>query len=114
MTRNILVGQSPSAISINPKTNIYVANSGSNRVSVYGKGSFPCREHTLSLSNVEFQYMGYSDLRGVLAEGMTRNEEVKETNLNKSIHEVQQIAREWYKKEKYDSICHPIDNFTCL
>jgi len=40
-----------------------------------------------------------------LAEGMAMNEEVKQINLNKSIHQVRAIAREWYKKEEYDSIC---------
>jgi hypothetical protein len=34
-----------------------------------------------------------------LAEGMAKEEEVKQTNLNKSIHQVRAIAREWYTKE---------------
>jgi len=42
---------------------------------------------------------------GILAEGMAMKEEVKQTNLNKSIRQVRAIAREWYKKEEYDSIC---------
>jgi FMN-dependent NADH-azoreductase len=63
------------------------------------------REHALSLSNLEFQFMGYSDVRGILAEGMAMREEVKQTNLNESVHQVRAIAREWYKKkEEYDSI----------
>jgi FMN-dependent NADH-azoreductase len=45
-------------------------------------------EHALSLSNLEFEYMGYSDVRGILAEGMAMKEEVKQTNLNKSIRQV--------------------------
>jgi hypothetical protein len=50
--------------------------------------------------------MGYSDVRGILAEGMAKKEEVKQTNLNKSIHQVRAIAREWYKKEEeFGSIC---------
>jgi FMN-dependent NADH-azoreductase len=72
---------------------------------VYSDKTFSGREHALSLSNLEFQYMGYSDVRGILAEGMAMNEEIKQTNLNKSIRQVQAIAREWYKKEKYDSMC---------
>jgi FMN-dependent NADH-azoreductase len=40
------------------------------------------REHALSLSNLEFQFLGYSDVRGVLAEGMAKEEEVKQINLN--------------------------------
>jgi hypothetical protein len=46
----------------------------------------------------------YSDVRGILAEGMAMNEKVKQTNLNKSIIKVRQIAREWYKKEKNDAL----------
>jgi FMN-dependent NADH-azoreductase len=73
---------------------------------VYNNESSSGREHALSLSNLEFQFMGYSDVRGVLAEGMAMNEEIKQINLNKSIRQVREIAREWYKKEEeYDSIC---------
>lgn len=62
-------------------------------------------EHALSLSNFVFQYMGYSDVQGILAEGMAMKEEVKQTNLNKSIQQVRAIAREWYKKkEEYSPI----------
>jgi hypothetical protein len=49
--------------------------------------------------------MGYSDVRGILAEGMAMNGEVKQTNLNKSIRQVRAIAREWYQKEERDLIC---------
>lgn len=72
---------------------------------LYSNESSSGREHALSLSNLEFQYLGYSDVRGILAEGMAMNEEVKQTNLNKSIREVRTIAKEWYKREEYDSIC---------
>jgi FMN-dependent NADH-azoreductase len=73
---------------------------------VYSNESFSGREHALSLSMLEFQYMKYSDVRGILAEGMAMNEEVKQTNLNKSIRQVRAIAREWYRKEVYDdSMC---------
>jgi FMN-dependent NADH-azoreductase len=90
---------------------MFISNAGKKALtliscgSVYSNESFPCREHTLSLSNVEFQFMGYSDVRGILAEGMAKEEEVKQTNLNKSICQVQAIAREWYKKEEYESMC---------
>src|ERR671924_453885 len=54
---------------------------------VYSNESSSGREHALSLSNLEFQFMGYSDVRGILAEGMAMREEVKQTNLNESIHQ---------------------------
>ena len=73
---------------------------------VYSNESFSGREHALSLSMLEFQYMGYSNVRGVLAEGMSMKEEVNQINLNKSIRQVRAIAREWYRKEVYDdSMC---------
>jgi FMN-dependent NADH-azoreductase len=71
---------------------------------VYSSESSSAWEHALSLSNLEFQYMGYSDVRGTLAEGMAMKEEIKQTNLNKSIRQVRAIAREWYRKEEYDSM----------
>jgi FMN-dependent NADH-azoreductase len=69
---------------------------------VYSDESSSSREHALSLSNLEFQFLGYSDVRGVLAEGMAKEEAVKQTSLNKAIHQVRAIAREWYRKEEYD------------
>jgi FMN-dependent NADH-azoreductase len=71
---------------------------------VYSNKSSSNREHALSLSNLEFQYMGYSDVRGILAEGMEMSEETKQINLNKSICQVQEIAKEWYRKEGYENL----------
>jgi hypothetical protein len=56
--------------------------------------------HALSLSNPEFQFLGYSDVRGVLAEEMAKEEEIKQTNLNKSINQVRAITKKWYAKEE--------------
>jgi FMN-dependent NADH-azoreductase len=84
-----------------------ISNTGKKAMSlisngVYSNESSSSREHALSLSNLEFQFLGYSDVRGVLAEGMVKEEEVKEISLNKAIHQVRAIAREWYRKEEYD------------
>jgi FMN-dependent NADH-azoreductase len=68
---------------------------------VYSKESLSLRrEHALSLSNLEFQFLGYSDVRGVLAEGMAKEDEIKQTNLIKSINQVRAIAKEWYAKKE--------------
>lgn len=72
---------------------------------IYSNESSTVREHALSLSNLEFQYLGYTDVRGVLAEGMVMGEMIKNENLNKSIHQVRAIAREWYKNENYNEMC---------
>jgi FMN-dependent NADH-azoreductase len=73
---------------------------------VYSNEQYSGREHALSLSIQEFQYMGYSDVRGVLAEGMAMKEEVKQTNLDKSMRQIRAIAREWYEKERYEDSKH--------
>jgi FMN-dependent NADH-azoreductase len=89
---------------------MFISNAGKKALtlvscgSVYDNGSFRCREHTISLSISEFQFMGYSDVRGILAEGMAMKEEIKQTNLNKSIFQVRSIAKEWYKKKEYNSV----------
>ena len=66
---------------------------------VYQKGPMISWEHALSLGKSIFQFMGYSDVRGTLAEGMNVGEDVKSTNLEKSITQVQEIAQEWYKEK---------------
>ena len=71
---------------------------------VYSNESSSAREHALSLSTTEFQLLGYSDVRGILAEGMVMSEEIQQSNLNKAISEVRAISSEWYKKEEYVSI----------
>ncbi len=63
---------------------------------VYGKEPMSLWEHALSLAKIELQFMGYSDIRGILAEGMNLGEEVKSENLKKSIDEVKSIGRQWY------------------
>jgi FMN-dependent NADH-azoreductase len=63
---------------------------------IYETGPMASWEHALSLTKIEFQFMGYSDIRGILAGGMNAGEDPKSANLAKSISEVQQIARQWY------------------
>lgn len=61
----------------------------------YGKEPMISWEHALSLAKAEFQFMGYSDVLGILAEGMNGGEAGK-SNLERSINEVKKIARDWY------------------
>lgn len=58
-------------------------------------------EHAVSLAKAEFQFMGFSDVRGVLAEGMARDEEVVEYNLKEAIEQIQSITQEWYGAEQF-------------
>ncbi|HEX5457955.1 MAG TPA: NAD(P)H-dependent oxidoreductase [Candidatus Nitrosotalea sp.] len=53
-------------------------------------------EHALSLAKIEFQFMGFSDIRGILSEGMNAGDEIQSENLRKSIDDVKKIAKEWY------------------
>jgi hypothetical protein len=38
-----------------------------------------------------FNILGYYEVRGVIAEGMAMSQDIKQTNLNKSIHQLQEI-----------------------
>ena len=53
-------------------------------------------EHAVSLAKVEFQFMGFSDIRAILNEGMNAGDKIQSENLGKSIDAVQKIAKEWY------------------
>lgn len=53
-------------------------------------------EHAISLAKIEFQFMGFSDIRAILNEGMNAGDQVQSENLGKSIDTVQKIAKEWY------------------
>jgi FMN-dependent NADH-azoreductase len=63
----------------------------------YSKESMAAWEHALSLTKLEFQFMGYSDVQGILAEGMNAGDDIKSANLKKSIEQVQSIAQTWHK-----------------
>ncbi len=53
-------------------------------------------EHALSLAKIEFQFMGFSDIRAILNEGMNAGDQVQSENLGRSIDTVRKIAKEWY------------------
>ncbi|HZS73963.1 MAG TPA: NAD(P)H-dependent oxidoreductase [Candidatus Nitrosotalea sp.] len=54
-------------------------------------------EHAMSLAKLEFQFMGFSDIRAILNEGMNAGDQVQSENLGKSIDAVRKIAKEWYQ-----------------
>lgn len=62
----------------------------------YTKEPMVAWEHALSLTKLEFQFMGYSDVQGILAEGMNAGDDIKSVNLTKSIEQIQSIAQKWY------------------
>ncbi|MDE1770678.1 MAG: NAD(P)H-dependent oxidoreductase [Thaumarchaeota archaeon] len=53
-------------------------------------------EHAISLSKIEFQFMGFSDIRAILAEGMNAGGEIQSENIKKSIAEIEKIIQDWY------------------
>lgn len=65
---------------------------------VYEKEPMASWEHALSLANLIFKFMGYSDTRGILAGGMNVEESIKSSSLEKSIQQAKSIAQEWYHK----------------
>lgn len=77
---------------MNGKKALVIVSSGG----FYASGSMVNWEHALSLTKMEFQFMGFSDIRGILNEGMNAGNEAQSTNIKKSFDEVKKIAAEWY------------------
>lgn len=63
----------------------------------------PTYEHALSLAKIEFKFMGFSDIRGVLGEGMSpsKGEDAKARLLEETIEQVRSITQEWYAREMF-------------
>jgi FMN-dependent NADH-azoreductase len=77
---------------MNGKKALVIVTSGG----FYSKGPMVAWEHALSLTKIEFQFMGYSDVQGILAEGMNAEDDTQSSNLKKSIEQIQSIAQKWY------------------
>jgi len=78
---------------MNGKKALVIVTSGG----FYSKEPMTAWEHALSLTKLEFQFMGYSDVQGILAEGMNAGDDIQSTNLKKSIEYIQSVAQKWYK-----------------
>jgi FMN-dependent NADH-azoreductase len=70
----------------------------------------PTYEHGMSLARLEFKFMGFSDIRGVLGEGMSpsKTEEAKVLLLDKAIELARSISQEWYAKESSSRSLEPV------
>jgi FMN-dependent NADH-azoreductase len=70
----------------------------------------PTYEHGFSLAKLEFKFMGFSDIRGVLGEGMSpsKSEDAKALLLEEAIEQVRSISQEWYKKESPTEHLEPV------
>ena len=77
---------------MNGKKALIIVSSGG----LYTKEPMIHWEHALSLAKIEFQFMGFSDVRGILNEGMNVGDEVQSANLRNSLDGVTKIAKEWY------------------
>src|SRR5690349_17390990 len=64
---------------MNGKKALVIVTSGG----IYSKEPMISWEHALSLTKTEFQFMGYSDVQGILAEGMNAGDDVQSANLKK-------------------------------
>ena len=78
---------------MNGKKALVIVTSGG----IYSKEPMAAWEHALSLTKIEFQFMGYSDVQGILGEGMNTGDDTQSANLKKSIEYVQSVAQKWYK-----------------
>lgn len=76
------------------KALVLVSSGGS-----YAGGPMASWEHALSLGKAEFEFMGYSDVRGVMAGGMNAGDGQRLESLKKAVGEVQEIARQWYARK---------------
>lgn len=61
----------------------------------------PTYDHGFSLAKLEFKFMGFSEIQGVLGEGLSpsKSEEAKAHLLAESIEQVRTITQEWYGKK---------------
>jgi FMN-dependent NADH-azoreductase len=61
----------------------------------------PTYEHAMTLARLEFKFMGFSDIRGVLGEGMSpsKSEEAKVLLLDDAVALTRTISQEWYARE---------------
>lgn len=60
----------------------------------YSDGPMKSWEHSLSLATIVFQFMGFSQIKGILAEGMNTDEKTKSNNMAKAFDQVEKIASE--------------------
>ena len=79
---------------LNGKKALIIVSSGG----FYTKEPMRHWEHAISLSKIEFQFMGFSDIRRILAEGMNAGDEIQSENIQKSIDEIEKITQDWYQK----------------
>lgn len=63
----------------------------------YSTGPMKSFEHAVSLSIAEFQFMGFSEVKGILAEGMNGSTDAKSSSLAKSLEEARAVTRAWYQ-----------------
>ena len=70
----------------------------------------PTYEHGMCLAKLEFKFMGFSDIRGVLGEGMSpsKTEEAKVVLLDEAIKLARAISQEWYAKELASRNLEPV------
>jgi len=70
----------------------------------------PTYEHGMTLAKLEFKFMGFSDIRGVLGEGMSpsKTEEAKALLLDDAIELTRAISQEWYARESITKNLEPV------
>jgi len=63
------------------------------------EGKMASWEHAMSLAKIEFQFMGFEDIRGIHAGGMNSlPKEKSEEVIKKCQDQVKEIVKEWYRR----------------
>jgi FMN-dependent NADH-azoreductase len=64
----------------------------------------------MSLAKLEFKFMGFSDIRGVLGEGLSpsKSEEAKARLLDEAVEQVKAITQEWYGEKLLETPPSPV------
>lgn len=56
------------------------------------------RDHLTTLAKLELQFLGFSEVETVLAEGMNKGEKVIEKSLSRCSAQIDNLTRRWYPK----------------
>lgn len=70
----------------------------------------PTYDHGFSLAKLEFKFMGFSEIRGVLGEGMSpsKDESTKARLLEEAVEQVRSITQDWYgTKARTEALAFP-------
>jgi len=60
------------------------------------EGKMASWEHAMSLAKIEFQFMGFDDVQGVMAQGMNANPDKADDVIEKGKTQINELIKKWY------------------